>query len=126
MIDIFIDDDNKVTIKTSNGLAETEIATAAVLEAMRNLKKPEEVIPPEEAIPKVHVLYLKSCGVAKLQCVKAIKDNLILGLKEAKDICDAASRDSKPEIARSLDINYLNRLKCRIEECGATCFIDKQ
>ena len=120
MIDIFIDDDNKVTIKTSNGLAETEIATAAVLEAMRNLKKPEE------AIPKVHVLYLKSCGVAKLQCVKAVKDNLILGLKEAKDICDAASRDSKPEITRALDINYLNRLKCRIEESGATCFIDKQ
>lgn len=120
MIDIFIDDDNKVTIKTTNGLAETEIATAVVLEAMRNLKKPEE------AIPKVHVLYLKSCGAAKLQCVKAIKENLILGLKEAKDICDAASCDSKPEITRSLDINYLNRLKHRIEESGATCFIDKQ
>ena len=28
MIDIFIDDDNKVTIKTTNGLAETEVATA--------------------------------------------------------------------------------------------------
>ena len=120
MIDIFIDDDGKVTIKTTNGLTETEIATTVVLEAMRNLKKTEE------AIPKVHVLYLQNCGAAKLQCVKAVKDNLILGLKEAKDICDAASRDSKPEIARSLDINYLNRLKCRIEESGATCFIDKQ
>lgn len=120
MIDIFIDDDSKVTIKTTNGLVETEVATTVVLEAMRNLKKPEE------AIPKVHVLYLKNCGAAKLQCVKAVKDNLILGLKEAKDICDAASSDSKPEIARSLDINYLNRLKCRIEESGATCFIDKQ
>ena len=120
MIDIFIDDDNKVTIKTTNGLIETEVATAVVLEAMRNLKKPEE------AIPTVHVLYLQNCGDAKLQCVKALKDNLILGLKEAKDICDAASCVSKPEIARSIDINYLNRLKCRIEESGATCFIDKQ
>lgn len=120
MIDILIDDDNKVSLKTTNGIAETEIAATIVVEAMRNLKKPEE------AIPKVHVLYLQNCGDAKLQCVKAIKDNLILGLKEAKDICDAASRDSKPEIARSLDINYLNRLKCRIEESGATCFIDKQ
>ena len=61
MIDIFIDDDSKVTIKTTNGLTET-----------------------------------------------------------------AALRDSKPEIARSLDIDYLNRLKCRIEEYGATCFIYKQ
>ena len=120
MIDIFIDDDGKVTIKTTNGLTETEVATTVVLEAMRNLKKTEE------AIPKVHVLYLQNCGNAKLQCVKAVKDNLILGLKEAKDICDAASRDSKPEIARSLDINYLNRLKCRNEESGATCCIDKQ
>ena len=119
MIDIFIDDDNKVTIKTTNGLAETEVATAAVLEAMRNLKKPEE------AIPKVHVLYLQNCGDAKLQCVKAVKENLLLGLKEAKDLCDAASGNTKPEITRSLDINYLNRLKCRIEESGASCFIDK-
>ena len=82
MIDIFIDDDNKVTIKTTNGLTETEVATTVVLEAMRNLKKPEE------AIPKVHVLYLQNCGDAKLQCVKAVKNNLILGLKEAKDIVD--------------------------------------
>ncbi len=119
MIDIFIDDDNKVTIKTTNGLAETEIAVEVVLEAMRSFKKSEK------AIPKVHVLYLQSCGDAKLQCVKAVKDNLLLGLKEAKDLCDAALHDSKPEIMRSLDINYLMRLKCRIEESGATCFIDK-
>ena len=94
MIDIFIDDDNKVTIKTTNGLAETEVATAVVLEAIRNLKKPEE------AIPKVHVLYLQNCGDAKLQCVKAVKENLLLGLKEAKDLCDAASGNTKPEITK--------------------------
>lgn len=120
MIDIFIDDDNKVTIKTTNGLTETEVATTVVLEAMKNLKKSEETI------SKVHVLYLQNCGDTKLQCVKAVKENLNLGLKEAKDICDAASCGSKPEIAKSLDINYLNMLKRRIEESGATCFIDKQ
>ena len=119
MIDIFIDDKNEVTIKTTNGLAETEIASTVVLEAMRNLKKPEE------AVPEVYVLYLQNCGDAKLQCVKAVKENLLLGLKEAKDLCDAASGDTKPEITRALDVNYLNRLKCRIEESGATCFIDK-
>ena len=120
MIDIFIDDDSKVTIKTTNGLAETEIAATVVLEAMRNLKKPEE------AAPKVHVLYLQNCGGAKLQCVKAVKENLLLGLKEAKDLCDTALGGTKPELTRSLDINYLNRLQHRIEESGATCFIDKQ
>ena len=120
MISITIEDNDSVCIKTTKGVAETEMAATIVVEAMRNLKKQEEVI------PKVHVLYLQNCGDAKLQCVKAVKDNLILGLKEAKDICDAASCGSKPEIARSIDINYLNRLKCRIEESGATCFIDKQ
>lgn len=110
MISIIINDNKEVEVKTTKGLEETELAANAA----------------EEAIPKVHVLYLQNCGDAKLQCVKAIKDNLLLGLKESKDICDAASGNSKPEIARSLDINYLNRLKCRIEECGATCFIDKQ
>lgn len=38
MIDILIDDDNKVSIKTTNGITETEIAAAIVVEAMRNLK----------------------------------------------------------------------------------------
>ena len=119
MISIIIENNGEVSLKTTNGIEETEIAATLVVEAMRNLKKPEE------AIPKVHVLYLQNCGDAKLQCVKAVKENLLLGLKEAKDLCDAASSDTKPEITRSLDINYLNRLKYRIEESGASCFIDK-
>ena len=79
-----------------------------------------------EAVPTVRVLYLRDCGEAKLQCVKAIKENLCMCLKEAKDICDSVSlepKQEKVEITRSLDINYLNRLKDSIEESGATCFI---
>lgn len=120
MISITIEDNDSVSIKTTKGVVETEIAATIVVEAMRNLKKQGE------AIPKEHALYLQNCGDTKLQCVKAVKENLFLGLKEAKDICDAASCGSKPEIARSLNINYLNRLKRCIEESGATCFIDKQ
>lgn len=41
MIEILIGDDNKVSLKTTNGIAETEIAATIVVEAMRNLKKPE-------------------------------------------------------------------------------------
>ena len=44
MIDILIDDDNKVSLKTTNGVAETEIASAIVVEAMRNLKKLEPIV----------------------------------------------------------------------------------
>ena len=62
MIDIFINDDSEVTIKTTNGLTETEVATTVVLEAMRNLKKTEE------AIPRVHVLYLQNCEIGRASC----------------------------------------------------------
>jgi hypothetical protein len=41
MIEILIGDDNKVSLKTTNGITETEIASTIVVEAMRNLKKPE-------------------------------------------------------------------------------------
>lgn len=41
MIEVLIDDNNKVSLKTTNGIAETEIAATIVVEAMRNLKKPE-------------------------------------------------------------------------------------
>lgn len=38
MIDILIDDDNKVSLKTTNGIRETAIASLAVVETMKNSK----------------------------------------------------------------------------------------
>lgn len=81
MIDIFIDDDNKVTIKTSNGLAETEIATAAVLKAMRDLKKPEQDVESKLVLVSYDTEH-------KLLAIKEIKIKLGLGLEEAKGLVD--------------------------------------
>ena len=81
MIDILIDDDNKVSIKTTNGIAETEIAAAIVVEAMRNLKKPDSDVESKLVL----VAYDHS---HKLEAVKEVKENLGLGLKEAKDLID--------------------------------------
>lgn len=81
MIDILIDDDNKVSIKTTNGIAETEIAATVVVEAMRNLKKPE----PDVESKLVLVGYNPT---SKLHAVKEVKEKLGLGLKEAKDLID--------------------------------------
>ena len=81
MIDILIDDDNKVSLKTTNGIAETEIASAIVVEAMRNLKKPE----PDVKSKLVLVAYDVK---RKLEAVKEVKDKLGIGLKEAKDLID--------------------------------------
>ena len=81
MIDILIDDDNKVSIKTTNGIAETEIAATVVVEAMRNLKKPEPDV-------KSKLVLVGYNPTSKLQAVKEVKEKLGLGLKEAKDLID--------------------------------------
>lgn len=81
MIDILIDDDNKVSLKTTNGIAETEIASAIVVEAMRDLKKPE----PDGKSKLVLVAYNDK---RKLEAVKEVRDKLDIGIKEAKDLID--------------------------------------
>ena len=81
MIDILIDDDSKITIKTTNGLTETEVATTVVLEAMRNLKKPEPDV-------KSKLVLVGYDHKRKLEAVKEVKEKLGLGLKEAKDTVD--------------------------------------
>lgn len=81
MSEILIGDDNKVSLKTTNGIAETEIADTIVVKAMRNLKKPE----PDVKSKLVLVGY--DCK-RKLEAVKEVKEKLGLGLKEAKDIVD--------------------------------------
>ncbi len=58
---------------------------------------------------------LKSAGAAKLQVVKAVKENCGLGLKEAKDIVDAAPATVK----EGLDKDAAEALKKALEEAGA-------
>ena len=81
MIDIFIDDDNKVTIKTTNGLTETEIASAVVLKAMRDLKKPEQDVESKLVLVSYDTEH-------RLLAIKEIKTKLGLGLEEAKGLVD--------------------------------------
>jgi ribosomal protein L7/L12 len=81
MIEILIGDDNKVSLKTTNGIAETEIAATIVVEAMRSLKKPEPDV-------KSKLVLVGYDHKRKLEAVKEVKEKLGLGLKEAKDIVD--------------------------------------
>lgn len=81
MIQITINDSKEVEIKTTKGLEETELATNAVIEIMRNAADQHE---PKDN--KGYNLVLtwadENC---KLGAVKAVKENLDLFLKEAKD-----------------------------------------
>ena len=58
---------------------------------------------------------LKSAGAQKLQVVKAVKEQTGLGLKEAKDIVDAAPATVK----EGLDKAAAEALKRALEEVGA-------
>jgi large subunit ribosomal protein L7/L12 len=58
---------------------------------------------------------LKSAGAQKLQVVKAVKEQTGLGLKEAKDIVDAAPATVK----EGVDKATAEALKKALEEVGA-------
>ncbi|KGL48721.1 50S ribosomal protein L7/L12 [Porphyromonas gulae] len=58
---------------------------------------------------------LKSAGAAKLQVVKAVKEQCGLGLKEAKDLVDAAPSTVK----EGVDKATAEVLKKALEEAGA-------
>ena len=58
---------------------------------------------------------LKSAGAAKLQVVKAVKELTGLGLKEAKDIVDAAPKGVKEGVSK----DEAEGIKKALEEAGA-------
>jgi large subunit ribosomal protein L7/L12 len=58
---------------------------------------------------------LKSAGAAKLKVVKTVKELTGLGLKEAKDLVDAAPKPVKEGIAK----DEAEGLKKQLEEAGA-------
>tara|TARA_Y100000739_G_C20490999_1_gene410380 strand:+ start:103 stop:486 length:384 start_codon:yes stop_codon:yes gene_type:complete len=60
-------------------------------------------------------IVLKSAGAAKLQVVKAVKELTGLGLKEAKDIVDAAPKTVKEGVGK----DEAEGIKKALEEAGA-------
>ena len=58
---------------------------------------------------------LKSAGAAKLAVVKLVKELTSLGLKEAKDLVDAAPKALKEGITK----DEANALKQQLEDAGA-------
>ena len=58
---------------------------------------------------------LTSAGQAKLQVIKAVKEALGLGLKEAKDLVDGAPSTVKEKVSKA----EAEALKAALEEAGA-------
>ena len=107
-----------LTVKEVNELAQIlkdeygiEPAAAAVAVAAPGAGA---AAPAEEEKTSFDVV-LKSAGAQKLQVVKAVKEQTGLGLKEAKDLVDAAPSTLK----EGLDKAAAEALKKALEEVGA-------
>lgn len=59
---------------------------------------------------------ITSAGEKKVQVIKVVKDITGLGLKEAKDLVDAAPKAVKEKISRE----EAEQIKAKLEEVGAT------
>ena len=103
MISIVIEDSNEVRLTTTNGIAETEIAAAIVVKAMKNLH--------QETNAKSKLVLVAYNPDKKLHAVKEIKETLNLGLKESKDFIDECiegkmvtlSRGTRSEMSKLKD-----------------------
>ena len=60
-------------------------------------------------------VHLTDAGAQKVQVIKAVKDALGLGLKEAKDLVDSAPNPVKEGVARE----EADSIKAQLEEAGA-------
>ena len=107
-----------LTVKEVNELAqilkeEYGIEPAAAAVAVAAGPAAAEAAPVEEKTS--FDVVLKSAGAQKLQVVKAVKEQTGLGLKEAKDIVDAAPATVK----EGVDKATAEALKKALEEVGA-------
>ncbi|HBT85903.1 MAG: 50S ribosomal protein L7/L12 [Fermentimonas sp.] len=114
----FAEDLVNLTVKEVNELAEIlkteygiEPAAAAVAVAAGPAAGGEAAVEEKTAFDVV----LKSAGAAKLAVVKAVKELTGLGLKEAKDLVDAAPSELKKGITK----DEAEALKKQLEEAGA-------
>lgn len=61
-------------------------------------------------------VHLKDAGASKIGVIKVVKEALGLGLKEAKDLVDAAPSDLKTGVKKE----EAEEIKKKLEEAGAT------
>ena len=103
--------DLKVIAETLVNLTVKEVNELATI-----LKEEYGIEPAAAAEEKTSFdVVLKSAGANKLQVVKAVKEQTGLGLKEAKDIVDAAPSTVK----EGVDKATAEALKKALEEVGA-------
>jgi len=111
-----------LTVKEVNELAHIlkdeygiEPAAAAVAAAPAAAQGGGDDAPAAAAVQTAFDVILKEAGGAKLAVVKLVKDLTGLGLKEAKDLVDAAPKEVKTGVSKE----EAETMKKQLEEAGA-------
>ena len=107
-----------LTVKEVNELAGILKSEYGIEPAAAAVAVAAAAAPAEEAEAKVQTEFdviLKSAGQSKLAVVKLVKELTGLGLKEAKEVCDAAPKAIKEKVSK----DEAESLKSQLEEAGA-------
>ena len=107
-----------LTVKEVNELAGILKSEYGIEPAAAAVAVAAVAAPAEEAEAKVQTEFdviLKSAGQSKLAVVKLVKELTGLGLKEAKEVCDAAPKAIKEKVSK----DEAESLKSQLEEAGA-------
>ena len=107
-----------LTVKDVNELAGILKSEYGIEPAAAAVAVAAAAAPAEEAEAKVQTEFdviLKSAGQSKLAVVKLVKELTGLGLKEAKEVCDAAPKAIKEKVSK----DEAESLKSQLEEAGA-------
>ncbi|NLJ07019.1 MAG: 50S ribosomal protein L7/L12 [Sphingobacteriales bacterium] len=112
LVNLTVKEVNELTalLKNEYGI-EPAAAAVAVAAPVAGATAEAEVVEEKTSFDVI----LKSAGGAKLQVVKVVKDITGLGLKEAKDLVDAAPKEVKTGISKEEAESF----KARLEEVGA-------
>lgn len=84
MISIVIEDNGEVSLKATNGITETEIASTIAVEAVRNLF-------PQEKDVESKLVLVSYDPTSKTAVANEISGNLDLGLEEARNLVEACN-----------------------------------
>ena len=113
------------SLRRQKGLLEDRIRTLEILDKSRveQIEKLQKDIDEDNNIKlgSSYSVTLRNVGAAKLQVVKAVKESVGLGLKEAKDYVDAAPSTIIDNVSK----DEAERIKGEIEAAGAKVEIER-
>ncbi len=115
-VQAFVDQVKELTVLELNELVKALEEEFGVTAAAAVVAGPAAGAAPAEEAKTEFDVVLTNAGAGKMAVIKVVKEATGLGLKEAKDIVDAAPKAVKTGVSEA----EANELKAKLEEAGAT------